>query len=120
VIRALLSGAVTDYTSTDPSQGFLLDQHPMTSRFERGKRILKESVRPLLDAVTGGAHARYGWFGDYPSWDAARAQSDGYDAPLILERVKQATRSPSSTWRFAGPFSPVSYGSPPAAEGGCA
>jgi putative methyltransferase (TIGR04325 family) len=42
------------------------------------------------------------WFGgirfsgDYASWDAARAQSGGYDAAAILERVSAATREAAS------------------------
>lgn len=34
---------------------------------------------------------RYGWSGNYPSWDAAKAASTGYDADEILEKVLHAT-----------------------------
>ncbi len=33
---------------------------------------------------------RYGWHGDYPTWQAAAAETTGYDADEILERVRQA------------------------------
>lgn len=33
---------------------------------------------------------KYGFFGDYSSWQAALADSDGYDASLILDKVKES------------------------------
>ncbi|MBA4416985.1 MAG: methyltransferase, TIGR04325 family [Syntrophus sp. (in: bacteria)] len=34
--------------------------------------------------------SKYGWSGDYSSWEAARATATGYDSQLILEKVKNA------------------------------
>jgi putative methyltransferase (TIGR04325 family) len=34
--------------------------------------------------------SKYGWFGDYPSWEHATAQTTGYDSDLILNKVKTA------------------------------
>jgi putative methyltransferase (TIGR04325 family) len=36
-------------------------------------------------------HRRYGWFGDYTSWQQASRNCTGYDAANILEKVKTAT-----------------------------
>lgn len=33
---------------------------------------------------------KYGWFGDYPSWEEAIAQTDGYDSGIILQKTKSA------------------------------
>ena len=33
---------------------------------------------------------KYGWFGDYPSWEEANKDSTGYDSDLILEKVKSS------------------------------
>ncbi len=33
-----------------------------------------------------------GWFGDYPSWEAAEKDCDGYDSAAITARVVTATR----------------------------
>ena len=35
--------------------------------------------------------SKYGWSGDYKSWDKAKQTSTGYDASLILEKVKTST-----------------------------
>ena len=37
--------------------------------------------------------SRYGWHGDYPSWEAAAAETAGYGSDGILERVRQAALS---------------------------
>jgi putative methyltransferase (TIGR04325 family) len=34
---------------------------------------------------------RYGWSGDYPTWEAAKAASSGYDSSLIINKVLEAT-----------------------------
>ena len=36
-------------------------------------------------------HSRYGWSGDYLTWNEAYNQSLGYDQSNILEKVKGAT-----------------------------
>jgi len=35
---------------------------------------------------------RYGWFGNYPSWQEARQQCSGYDAGAILEKILAGAR----------------------------
>ena len=35
--------------------------------------------------------SKYGWFGDYPDWQKALQESQGYDDKLILDKVKTAT-----------------------------
>ena len=32
----------------------------------------------------------YGFYGDYPSWNEALTDSTGYDAPLILQKIKES------------------------------
>jgi putative methyltransferase (TIGR04325 family) len=46
-------------------------------------------VRRLLRGGSADGAVRYS--GNFASWDEARRHSQGYDAPAILERVKQAT-----------------------------
>jgi putative methyltransferase (TIGR04325 family) len=57
------------------------------------KRWIADWVPPHLRRLLRGASVdgavRYS--GNFASWDEARRQSQGYDAPAILERVKQAT-----------------------------
>jgi len=46
--------------------------------------IILQRIKPLLRSTIY-------FSGTYPSWEAARAQTSGYDAALILERVRDAT-----------------------------
>jgi putative methyltransferase (TIGR04325 family) len=45
-----------------------------------------------LGRRTGGAPDRdqYGWFGNYASWEAARAETTGYDADIIPQRALES------------------------------
>lgn len=43
------------------------------------------SLLPLLSKKY-----RYGWFGNYSSWEDAKKDSEGYDSDLILEKVKNS------------------------------
>ena len=45
-----------------------------------------ESVKVLLRRLK---HSRYGFTGDYPSWELAKQQCTGYDSGIILEKVKR-------------------------------
>jgi putative methyltransferase (TIGR04325 family) len=56
------------------------------------KNVLREILPPLLVKMAKPAD-RYGFSGDYPSWKAAQAECSGYDAPLILDKVREATRA---------------------------
>lgn len=51
--------------------------------------ILKSIIPPiLLDNIK--FRSKYGWFGDYSSWEDAQKDSLGYDSELILEKVKNS------------------------------
>mgnify|MGYP002623603624 FL=1 len=71
------------------------ERHP--SRASRGcKARLMTVARACLPAGLWQCLERrvlqVRYSGDYASWDAALADADGYDTPLILERVAEATR----------------------------
>src|SRR5258708_3853985 len=51
---------------------------------------LKEFVPPALVNFYKRSTAKYGWFGNYASWQAALAESSGYDSHEIVEKVKSA------------------------------
>ncbi|HUQ30369.1 MAG TPA: methyltransferase, TIGR04325 family [Candidatus Paceibacterota bacterium] len=53
------------------------------------KTTLKAWVPPALLSLFKKP-AAYGFFGTYPDWKSALADSSGYDSPHILEKVKQA------------------------------
>jgi putative methyltransferase (TIGR04325 family) len=53
------------------------------------KPILKSIIPPiLLDNMR--FRSKYGWFGDYSSWEDAQKDSVGYDSELIFEKVKNS------------------------------
>ncbi|QZZ20246.1 methyltransferase, TIGR04325 family [Leptothermofonsia sichuanensis E412] len=53
------------------------------------KPILKDLLPPVvLKAIK--SFERYGYFGDYSSWEDAYRESTGYDAETILEKVKNS------------------------------
>jgi putative methyltransferase (TIGR04325 family) len=56
--------------------------------------ILKKTVIDLLPPLAWRFYQRSvkgsGYFGDYPDWQSAQQASTGYDADLILEKVKEA------------------------------
>jgi putative methyltransferase (TIGR04325 family) len=55
------------------------------------KSLLKEIFPPaLIRLFSTCLNKRYGFRGDYSSWEEARAASDGYDAEGILPKVKDA------------------------------
>jgi putative methyltransferase (TIGR04325 family) len=63
---------------------------------ETAKAFAKELIPPLvmkaaarLASRLGGGPA-HGWFGDFATWQQAQAQSTGYDAGAILDKVKAA------------------------------
>lgn len=53
------------------------------------KRILKSLLPPVVTDFLKKS-PRYGFFGNYPSWQAAQNACTGYDHPAILEKVKNA------------------------------
>ena len=48
------------------------------------KQILPDSITHLLTS------RKSNWYGDFESWDEAKAKCSGYDATIILEKVKDA------------------------------
>lgn len=55
------------------------------------KNIIKEILPPvLLRWAIRNPLRRYGWFGDYPNWQAAQVDATGYNSEIILERVRNS------------------------------
>jgi len=54
------------------------------------KLLLKDCLPPIL-LRTLSRRNRYGFFGNYSSWEEAQKQASSYDANIILEKVKAAT-----------------------------
>ena len=57
------------------------------------ERLLKNLYfKKLLFKIGVGPNPKpaYGWFGDYPTWEAARAQVGGYEQDNILEKTRQS------------------------------
>jgi len=58
------------------------------------RQFIRNLLPPLLWRGLYGlrwfGHARYGLFGEYPSWDEAMRVSTGYDSKIILEKTKAA------------------------------
>ena len=56
------------------------------------KSVIKQLCPPLLQAMIRRYLGRYiRWQGNYTTWQAAQADTKGYDQQAIFERVKQAT-----------------------------
>ena len=57
---------------------------------EFNKDILKKKIKKVLPSriISFFAGLRYGWYGDFSSWNEAAIRSTGYDSQIILEKVK--------------------------------
>lgn len=44
----------------------------------------------IVDILRWFRSSKYGWKGDYKTWEEAKKHTTGYDAPIILEKVKNA------------------------------
>lgn len=52
---------------------------------------IRDFIPPFLHrALRAVRRKKYGWFGNYPSWEAALHDSTGYDSLIIGEKVKNA------------------------------
>jgi putative methyltransferase (TIGR04325 family) len=51
---------------------------------------IRKFVPPIVKEIYKKKLSQYGWFGDYPSWDAAAQASGGYDSKKILLKVKES------------------------------
>jgi putative methyltransferase (TIGR04325 family) len=58
----------------------------------KAKLVVKEIVPPFLWKIFKKLNTseEYGFFGDYSSWEEAMKDSDGYNADLILNKVKES------------------------------
>ena len=82
------------------------------------KRWIADCIPPHLRRLLHGSSpdgaVRYS--GNFATWDEARQHSQGYDAPAILERVKQAAlkvqRGEAAYERDSVPFDRVEYSFP--------
>jgi putative methyltransferase (TIGR04325 family) len=56
------------------------------------KKVLRDFIPPILLSAYRSSKTEhlYGFFGNYPSWEAARNETDGYDSDAILEKVKES------------------------------
>lgn len=52
--------------------------------------LIRRLVPPLFFDIYRTLLMRYGFFGNYSSWQEAKAESGGYDSDIILEKVKNA------------------------------
>lgn len=52
--------------------------------------LLKKIAPPFLFDFLKKLTTKYGWFGDYASWEEASAEATGYDSTVIVEKVKEA------------------------------
>lgn len=53
--------------------------------------LIKDFIPPiLLKAINKIRRSKYGWKGNYATWDAAKQQATGYDSEDILNKVKNS------------------------------
>ncbi len=55
------------------------------------KKLIKNLLQPIvLEFYKKYKHSKYGWHGDYKTWEEARRHCTGYEAPHILEKVRES------------------------------
>ena len=54
------------------------------------KKLIQNWMPPILLTLVRRVYTGHGYFGNYPTWEAARRASSGYDTEHILEKVKDA------------------------------
>ncbi len=54
------------------------------------KSIIKDWIPPALIRLATKNSKKYGWSGDYATWEEAEAHCSGYDSEIILKKVKNA------------------------------
>jgi putative methyltransferase (TIGR04325 family) len=53
------------------------------------KQFIKSLIPPILiDALKRYKNSKYGWFGNYPTWEEAKKTSSGYESDEILQKVR--------------------------------
>ncbi len=53
-------------------------------------QIIREITPPVIFRIYKNKAAKYGFFGNYPDWEAAKKASAGYDSEIILKKVTDA------------------------------
>jgi putative methyltransferase (TIGR04325 family) len=54
-------------------------------------QLIKSFIPPiLLNVIKRFRKRKYGWVGNYTSWESAQADSTGYDSSVVLEKVKNS------------------------------
>jgi len=56
------------------------------------KKFIKQVTPPIVEKLLNYP-ARYGWFGNYSTWDEAKKKCVGYDSAVIFNKVKKAALS---------------------------
>lgn len=62
----------------------------MQTMFEKTRVLIKDLLPPILLKFRRNRLQKYGYFGNYSSWDQAESASAGYAAEIILTRVREA------------------------------
>jgi putative methyltransferase (TIGR04325 family) len=52
--------------------------------------MFRNFIPPVLYNAYIENRRKYGYFGEYQSWQEAKSKSDGYDSDIIIEKVKDA------------------------------
>ena len=56
------------------------------------RKIIKDFLPPIvLKSIKQMRNNKYGWKGNYPTWEEAENNASGYDKDVILEKVRDAT-----------------------------
>jgi len=53
-------------------------------------QIIREITPPIIFRIYKNKAAKYGFWGNYPDWEAAKKASAGYDSEIILKKVTDA------------------------------
>jgi putative methyltransferase (TIGR04325 family) len=54
------------------------------------KSFVKEFIPPIFWKIYRNNQSEYGFFGNYPTWEEAMKDAEGYDKDIILETVKNS------------------------------
>jgi|SRR3989344_1837853 len=56
------------------------------------KKIVKKFCPPIIKEMIVNRRNKFGYFGDFASWEDAKNASEGYDKKIILDKVEESTR----------------------------
>lgn len=57
---------------------------------ERTKQFIKKFIPPILLEWKNGTPKKYGFFGDFKTWEEVKKLTSGYSSDVIIERVKNS------------------------------